>query len=123
VKKLNLWKYAVYGVATLLGISTFAVAPQNNETPRRIEVTVEKFSFEPNAITLKKGEPVVLAIHSVDVTHGLQVKELRIKVEIPKKQTVEIPLTPTVVGNFEGRCAHFCGLGHGSMTFMVNVVE
>ena len=83
----------------------------------------KKFSFEPNAITLKKGEPVVLAIHSVDVTHGLQVKELRIKVEIPKKQTVEIPLTPTVVGNFEGRCAHFCGLGHGSMTFMVNVVE
>jgi len=35
--------------------ANFALA----ETPRRIEIAAKKFSYTPNEITLKKGEPGV----------------------------------------------------------------
>ena len=91
--------------------------------PRRIEIVASKYSFSPSEITLKKGEPVILVLSSEDVTHGLKVKELDIKVEVKKGHPEEIPITPTQVGRFEGKCAHFCGKGHGSMTLAINVVE
>lgn len=90
---------------------------------RRIEIVASKYSFTPSEITLKKGEPVVLVLSSDDVTHGLKVTEFNIKVEVKKGHPVEIPITPTQTGHFEGKCAHFCGMGHGSMKLAINVVE
>ena len=94
------------------------------ETPRRIEISASKFAYSPNEITLKKGEPVVLVLRSTDVTHGLTVPDLGINTtEIKKGKDSEIPLTPEKTGHFAGQCAHFCGAGHGSMTFQVEVTE
>jgi len=58
--------------------------------PRRIEVTAKRFQFTPAEITLKKGEPVVLVLNSVDTTHGLQVKELNLETKIRKGQPSEL---------------------------------
>jgi cytochrome c oxidase subunit II len=44
-------------------------------------------------------------------------------VEVKKGHPVEIPLTPTEAGHFQGKCAHFCGKGHGSMRLTINVEE
>jgi len=93
------------------------------ETPRRVEITASKFSYSPNQITLKKGEAVVLVLHSTDVTHGLKIPDLHVVTEIKKGKDSEIPLTPTQTGHFNGKCAHFCGSGHGSMTLQIEVVE
>jgi cytochrome c oxidase subunit II len=94
------------------------------ETPRRIEVAASRFSYSPNQITLKKDEPVVLVLHSTDVTHGLTIPDLGVDTtEIKKGKDSEIPLTPTKTGHFSGQCAHFCGTGHGSMIFQIDVVE
>jgi cytochrome c oxidase subunit II len=109
-----------------VAVMVFAVAglsSQSAKSPKRIEIVASKYSFTPNEITLKKGEPVVLVLSSEDVTHGLKVKELDIKVEVKKGHPVEIPITPAQVGHFEGKCAHFCGVGHGSMKLEINVVE
>ena len=95
----------------------------SQETPRKIEITASRFSYSPNAITLKKGEPVVLVLRSTDVTHGFQFTELNIKTEIKKGKDTEIPITPTETGHFLAKCAHFCGAGHGSMTLQIDVVE
>lgn len=92
------------------------------QSPRRIEITASRFTYSPATIVLKKGEPVVLVLRSVDVTHGLKVPELRIKSEIKKGQDTEIQLTPEETGHFVGKCAHFCGKGHGSMTLQIDVV-
>ncbi|HTJ30299.1 MAG TPA: cupredoxin domain-containing protein [Acidobacteriaceae bacterium] len=89
--------------------------------PRTIEVTAKRFSFSPDEITVKKGEPVLLVFHSEDVTHGIRIRELNIQAEIPKGKSVKVPLTATEAGDFDGRCAHFCGSGHGDMTFTVHV--
>lgn len=108
-------------IAPLLLCSPLFAGP---DTPRRIEITASKFSYSPNEITLKKGEAVVLVLHSTDVTHGLTIPDLGIETtEIKKGKDSEIPLTPGKTGHFAGQCAHFCGTGHGSMTFQVEVVE
>lgn len=92
-------------------------------SPRRIEITVSRYSYSPSEITLKKGEPVVLALTSTDVTHGLVVKDLGVKVELKKNDTQEVSITPDKVGIFQGKCSHFCGKGHGSMILSINIVN
>ena len=91
---------------------------------QHIDVTASRFSFEPHEITVKKGDPVTITMHSTDVTHGLVIEELGVRTtEVKKGQSEDLTLTPGEVGNFEGRCAHFCGKGHGSMIFTVHVVD
>ncbi len=36
------------------------------DTPRRIEIVAKRFTYTPEEITIKKGEPVVLALQSGD---------------------------------------------------------
>ena len=91
--------------------------------PRRIEVTAKRFQFTPAEITLKKGEPVVLVLNSVDTTHGLQVKELNLETKIRKGQPSELAFTPDKIGIFIGHCSVFCGSGHGGMTLTLHIVE
>jgi cytochrome c oxidase subunit II len=93
------------------------------QTPRRIEVTAKRFDFTPGDITLKKGEPVVLVLKSVDVTHGIRFKELGIETKAAKGQTIELAFTPDKTGTFVGHCSVFCGSGHGAMTFTLRVVD
>jgi cytochrome c oxidase subunit 2 len=100
-----------------------AVTVGSASEPRRIEIVASKFSYSPSEIILKKGEPVVLVLRTTDVTHGLKIEALGVKSEIKKGSDTEIAVTPMQVGHFVGKCAHFCGKGHGSMTLQVNVVE
>jgi len=99
--------------------------PQNlaEPAPRRIEVTAKRFSFEPAEITLKKGEPVVLVLKSLDVPHGLRFRELKVEVKVGKGGTAEVYFTPNRTGTFIGHCSVFCGSGHGSMTLKLHVVD
>jgi cytochrome c oxidase subunit II len=90
---------------------------------QHIDITASRFSFEPHEITVKKGDPVTITLHSTDVTHGLVVENLGIRTEVKKGQTEDVTITPEEAGTFEGKCAHFCGKGHGSMVFTVHVVE
>jgi cytochrome c oxidase subunit II len=118
--KVRRSKVAIIG-AFLLSAVTMAAAPAN--PPRRINVTASRFQFEPNQITVKKGEAVVVVLTSTDVTHGLKIPELNVSEVIKKGGESEVNITADKVGVFQGKCAHFCGKGHGSMTFTVDVVE
>jgi len=93
------------------------------DAPRRIEIVAKRFSYTPEEITLKKGEPVVLVFHSEDVPHGIKFKELNLQSEIGKGAPSELSFTPAMAGDFVGHCSHFCGSGHGSMTLMLHVTE
>lgn len=107
---------------TILVVCVLGAAPQNDQSAKRIEITAKRFAFSPNAITLKRGQPVVLVFHSDDVTHGIEISSLGIKKDIPKGKDVEIRVTPNEVGDFYGACSHFCGADHASMIFEINVV-
>jgi cytochrome c oxidase subunit II len=115
------WRF-VAGIAVLCGMAISPLAA--DQSAHTIEITAQRFSFSPNEITIKKGEEVTLLIHSTDVTHGLVIEDLGVKTtEVKKGQASEVKFTPTTAGTFGGKCAHFCGKGHGSMKFVVHVTE
>jgi cytochrome c oxidase subunit 2 len=107
-------------IATIAGARLISHA---QEQPHRVEIVAQRFNFTPGEITLKKGEPVVLALTSKDVQHGLKLDAFN-KVLIAKKgATNEVEFTPAEVGTFIAQCASFCGAGHGSMKLTVHVTE
>ena len=110
----------VAGITVLTALSAPLVRAQE---PKRIEITARRFSYEPGEITLKKGQPVVLVLKSMDVAHGLRLRELNVDAKIPAGGTKEVQLTPQKTGNFVAHCSVFCGPGHGSMALKVNVVQ
>jgi cytochrome c oxidase subunit 2 len=116
--KLPITFAAMMFILFLLVPATFA-----QSAPRRIEVTAKCFEFTPGEITLKKGEPVVLVIQSLDAKHGLRFKELGIETKVNKGQTSELAFTPEKTGTFVGHCIVFCGSGHGKMTLTLHIVE
>ena len=65
--------------ALLLAAPMFVQAIRIQPGPRRIEVTAKRFAFLPGEVTLKKGEPVVLVLKSVDVPHGVRFSGLGIE--------------------------------------------
>ena len=92
-------------------------------SPRRIDIVAKRFEFSPAEVTIRKGEPVVLAVTSNDVDHGLKFRELNLAVTVKKGHTGEIAFTPTQVGTYVGQCSVFCGSGHGGMKFTLRVTE
>lgn len=92
-------------------------------TPKRVEITAQRYQFNPNVLTFKKGQPVILVLKSLDVPHGLRIRELGIEVKVPKGGTAEVHFTPQKAGDFVGHCFVFCGVGHGTMTLTVHVVS
>jgi cytochrome c oxidase subunit II len=51
------------------------------------------------------------------------IEDLGVRTDIKTGESTEVKFTPDAAGTFEGKCAHFCGKGHGSMTLIVHVVE
>jgi cytochrome c oxidase subunit II len=90
---------------------------------RSIEIHAKRFSFSPAEITLKEGETVKLVVTSDDVTHSLVIPDLQVNAQASKDHAAEVTITPGKVGDFKGKCGHFCGNGHGSMKFVAHVTS
>ena len=117
--KLNICLRTLFLWATLASLAGVDRA----QTLRTIEMTAQRFTFEPNEITVKKGQPVILLIKSKDVSHGLVIEDLGVRTEVKKGEATEVKFDPETTGTFEGKCAHFCGKGHGSMRMTVHVTD
>lgn len=91
--------------------------------PRVVQIVAHKFAFEPNQITLKKGEPVTIQLTSKDVKHGFYIRGLKVDEEIDPGKVTEVTITPDKSGEFPTICDHLCGLGHKHMKMTVVVEE
>jgi cytochrome c oxidase subunit II len=120
--------------AAALGLGLAALTPNGNLVhaqeaanaavePKVIAISAKKFAFTPSAITLKKGEPVILRLTSADRVHGFMSKPLKIDTDIAAGKTTDVTVTPSSAGNFTVICDHYCGTGHGNMKIKVAVVE
>ncbi len=118
--------------ATLLaagfGIALAAVAPKSNlaradVNPKVIEITAKKFEFTPSEITLKRGQPVILRVTSVDRVHGFMSKPLKFDTDIVVGKNTDVAVTPDTTGDFTVICDHYCGTGHGGMKMKISVVQ
>jgi cytochrome c oxidase subunit 2 len=81
-----------------------------------IRVTARKFIFTPNEIALKKGEPVVFELSTLDVFMGFNVPEFKVRSDIVPGKVMRLALTPDRAGTFTFLCDVFCGDGHESMS-------
>jgi cytochrome c oxidase subunit II len=105
-------------------MASFSVSTVGGQAaPKTINLTAHRFTYDPDEITLKKGEPVVLVVKSADVPHGLRIKDLNVDLKIPAHGTAQAQFTPDKAGDFVGQCSVFCGSGHGSMKITLHVVE
>ena len=96
-------------------------AAQSRE-PRIIEVTARRFAFEPAEIEATIGERLQLVVRSADGVHGLEIKKLKIKKEVPRGgEPVTIDFTATAEGSFPILCSEYCGNGHEDMTGLLVV--
>jgi cytochrome c oxidase subunit 2 len=113
----------IFFVALMFGVLTTNGGSRGLPTSRRIDIKAKRFQYDPSEITIKKGEPVTLVLHSIDVAHGFKLEEFGVKTDIEKRGDAEVTFVPSKAGDFVGKCSHFCGPGHGRMSMTVHVTE
>ena len=91
-------------------------SPAQSQEPRVIEVIAKRFAFEPAEIEVTVGEKVTLAVRSADGVHGIEIKKVKVKKEIPRgAEPVLIEFTANEAGRFPIVCSEYCGDGHDDM--------
>ncbi len=111
--------------ATAVGALIFAVRARSDAaaTAQVIHLTAKKFEYSPSEITVKKGQPVVIEIVSLDRKHGFTIPDLKVRSDVkPGAQNV-VRFTPDKAGRFNFHCDLFCGSGHEGMEGSLVVVE
>jgi cytochrome c oxidase subunit II len=73
----------------------------------------------PEVLHIPAGEPVDVAITSLDVIHAFWVPRLAGKVDAIPGTTNTLRILAPEPGIYEGMCAEFCGLEHATMRFRV----
>jgi len=106
-------------VAGAAGAKSAAAAKAKEKV---VKLEAKKFVYTPNRIVLKKGQPVVLEITSVDFTHGFKIPDWNIRADLPPGQVTKVHLKPDTEGEFDFLCDNFCGDGHEGMSGKI-VVE
>jgi len=108
--------------AAALAVAALAVVHGASAVPPAVvAITAHRFEFSPAEVTLERGQPVVLRLTSLDVTHGFYSKQLGLDEIIEHGKVLDLPLTPGEAGRFTVICDHFCGAGHGNMKMVVVV--
>jgi cytochrome c oxidase subunit 2 len=80
-----------------------------------IQMTAKRYEFDPNVITVKKGEHVRLIITALDRDHGFKLEDFGINQVLTKGDPTFIEFTADKTGTFVFKCSQFCGLGHRKM--------
>jgi cytochrome c oxidase subunit 2 len=82
---------------------------------KNFHITARRYEFEPNTLTVNKGDIVVIEIVSLDVTHGFAIDEYGINEVIPAGKTTIVEFTADKSGKFNFYCSVYCGSGHTTM--------
>lgn len=72
-----------------------------------------------NEIHIPAGQPITVALSSVDVVHSFWTPELHGKLDLVPGQVNTLVLQADQPGRYLGRCAEFCGIQHTHMAFIV----
>ena len=124
----NKLRQGLFGSAALVMAGVFGVVVHGQAAPatgreRVVEIAVKKFEFIPPEVTLKKGEPVLLALTSLDRLHGFDLPDLGVRVDVKPDETVTVRVTPTKTGQFVFHCDIFCGGGHEDLQGVITVTD
>ena len=108
-----------------LGVLLAALAPVPAATDpaagqeraaKTFELTASRFQYEPDRIEVTEGDEVRLTLRSADTKHGLEIKEFKVKIQIPKGgDPVSVSFVADRAGTFAIVCSEYCGSGHRRM--------
>lgn len=96
----------------------------------KVDVTAQmwKWTFKydngkvSDSLYVPVNEPVILTLHSLDVTHAFYVPKFRIKKDVYPNQKRTIWFQAEEIGEFDIACAEYCGLNHSHMYNKVKVI-
>ncbi|HZP87254.1 MAG TPA: cupredoxin domain-containing protein [Burkholderiales bacterium] len=89
---------------------------------RVIAITAKRFQYSQKEIVLKKGVPVTLELTSIDVVHGFNLPDFKLRADLTPGKVTRIHFVPDKVGTFLFHCDNFCGTGHEEMDGVLKVV-
>lgn len=116
------------GAAATASQSPPAAPPSDRPAPSAeitVEVTAERFAFQPSEIKVPAGATLKVILSSDDTNHGFRIKGQGVNVEIPKRGrgTITATFTPPAPGRYVFECSRICGAGHGFMRGTIVVTE
>ena len=109
--------------STSVADARVADARVDDATPQVIEIHAKKFGYQPEEITLHKGQAYKLHLTSDDVPHSLRIAPLDVNAVMKPGAFNDVLVTPAQPGEYRGDCGVFCGPGHKKMFLSVHVVE
>jgi cytochrome c oxidase subunit 2 len=99
-------------IATLIWRPNSAVAQE----VRVVDITAERFSFNPSEIRVKAGTRLEIRLRSEDTTHGFHIVGTDIDIELPKRGRGLATVTfEPQAGRYTFECSMLCGAGHSFM--------
>ncbi len=119
-------------VLAYTGAVTLGATQVIDPTALRVKVTAGQwywrydypdFSVSSSDLYLPVNIQTDLQMTSVDVIHSFWVPEFRVKQDVIPGRTVELRVTPILIGNYIVRCSELCGLRHAYMEGNVKVVS
>jgi heme/copper-type cytochrome/quinol oxidase subunit 2 len=101
-------------LVSVLSVVTIALSfsLSKAEEVKTFEVKAENYKFNPDIITVHKGDKVIIRAIAIDKDHGLGIKAFNIKENLPEGKSVTIQFTADKEGEFTFRCTKFCGWKH-----------
>lgn len=119
------WVMASIWMAEIMVVVVLAVHAKQASSAKEqvVKIEAKRYSYTPNEIVLKKGQPAVLEFTSLDFVHGFKVPALNIRADLPPGQVTTVRLTPQQAGTFDFLCDNFCGAGHEDMNGRIIVKD
>ncbi len=84
-------------------------------------VEAYQFAYDPSEIKVKKGDTVRIHLHTRDVGHSLNLRDLNINIMANPGADGVREFVADTAGNFAWRCTLPCGSGHKDMKGMLIV--
>ena len=110
-------------------VAFFSTLERTSANARRKGSGIDPFSVEnyllevDNRLLVPRGQKVRMLITSNDVVHSWWVPELAIKKDAVPGYMNETWFRANETGVYRGQCAELCGMDHGFMPIVVEVVE
>jgi len=109
-------------VAAALGLGSVGTFVAAQPKEKVIKIAAKRFTFTPEKITLKKGQPVVFELRTLDVFMGFNLPDFNVRADIIPDKVARVRFVPDKTGTFTFLCDVFCGDGHEKMSGQITVV-
>jgi len=119
------WHYRYQGE----DVAFFSNMDRDSANARRVGSGVDPFTVDnylrevDNRLVVPRGQKVRLLVTSNDVLHAWWVPDLAIKKDAIPGYVNETWFRANETGIYRGQCAELCGMDHGFMPIVVEVVE